>query len=320
MTKVLVAGGAGYIGSHIVYELIDAGFGVLVLDDLSTGHIENVAPRAKFVNGNINDVELIDSLLKDIDVVIHLAASKAAGDSMVNPEEYSENNIIHSTYLLNSCLKNKVKKIIFSSTAAVYGFPQYLPIDEDHDLKPINYYGFTKLVIEQQLNWLCKLKNIKVACLRYFNAAGYDNSGRVKQKENNPQNLLPIVMEVANRSRKELEIYGSDYNTKDGTCMRDYIHVNDLATAHVKSIDALDGKNHITLNLATGNSYSILDVIAAAKRVTGRPIPYRIVDRRPGDPDKLYSDSMKAKNIIDWEPEFSDLDTIIDSMWKIYKN
>ena len=292
MNKVLVAGGAGYIGSHVVYELIDAGFTVVVVDNLSTGHI---------------------------DTVIHLAASKAAGESMEDPEKYSKNNIINSIYLINNCLKNNVEKFIFSSTAAVYGYPQYLPIDEKHSLEPVNYYGFTKKIIEEQLLWYSNLKRIKIACLRYFNAAGYDSKGRIVKKEKDPANLLPIVMEVANNTRKKIEIYGNDYDTPDGTCIRDYIHVKDLAIAHIKSIKALDNHRRLTLNLATGMSYSILDVINEAEKITGLSIPYKFVDRRSGDPAELYATSVEAKNILDWKPEFSDLELILDSMWKMYK-
>ena len=319
MNNVLVAGGAGYIGSHIVCELIDAGFSVVVLDNLSTGNIKNINSKSEFIKGDISDAKLLDLLLKDVDTVIHLAASKAAGESMINPNKYSEHNIINSIHLMNGCLKNNIKKFIFSSTAAVYGYPQYLPIDEKHILNPINYYGFTKMIIEQQLLWYSRLKNINIACLRYFNAAGYDIKGRIMEKEKNPQNLLPLVMEVANNTRKNLEVYGDDYDTDDGTCIRDYIHVNDLATAHIKSIKALDKHNNLILNLSTGLSYSVLDVINATEKITGLSIPYKIVDRRLGDPDKLYATSNEAKSILNWEPKFSDLDIIIDSMWKVYK-
>ena len=314
--NVLVIGGAGYIGSHVVYELCDQGYNVTVLDDLSTGFIENVDLRAKFVKSSFTNHEILNTCLKDTNTVIHLAALKAAGESMVDPLKYSKSNIIDSINLINKCVENNVKSFIFSSSAAVYGYPQYLPIDEKHNLNPINYYGFTKLIIEQQLLWLNELKGLNIGLLRYFNASGYDVNGRVKNKEKNPQNLLPIVMEVASSERSEMSVFGSDYDTQDGTCLRDYIHVNDLATGHVKAIEMILNKSKIITNLATGNSFSVLDVIQTAQKITGKQINYSITDRRPGDPDSLYA---KSNNILNFENKYSDLETIISSMWDVYK-
>ena len=318
MNKILIIGGAGYIGSHVVHELCDQGYNTIILDDLSTGQVENIDSRANFIKDSFSNNNILADILKDVKCVIHLAALKAAGESMLNPSIYMKNNIIDTFNLIELCIENNVENFIFSSSAAVYGSPEYLPIDEKHPLNPVNYYGFTKMVIEKQLLWYSDLKNINVACLRYFNAAGYDINGRIRGKEKKPENLLPIVMEVANKTRKSFNVFGNDYDTKDGTCLRDYIHVNDLATAHVKSIDALKDNNKLILNLATGNNYSVLDVINQAEIITNKNIKYNIVERRPGDPDKLYATSHQAKNILNWIPQYSDLNTILESMWKIY--
>jgi UDP-glucose 4-epimerase len=215
-------------------------------------------------------------------------------------------------------MKRDVKTFVFSSTAAVYGYPKYLPIDEDHPLKPINYYGFTKLVIEQKLEWYRQLKGLKYATLRYFNAAGYDVLGRIHGLEKNPQNLLPIVMEVSNGQRDSMDVYGDDYDTSDGTGVRDYIHVNDLAEAHVKALDYLQNNDSLTVNLATGEGYSVKDVIAEARNVTGKEIAHSIVGRRPGDPAELIATSKQANELLNWTPKYSDLNTILKSMWNVY--
>ena len=306
--NVLVIGGAGYIGSHVTYELCDQGYNVTVLDDLSTGFINNIDKRANFIQHSFADDSILSKALIDIDCVIHLAALKAAGDSMNEPIKYSKSNVINSINLINLCIESNVKSFIFSSSAAVYGNPTYLPLDEKHDLNPINYYGFTKLIIEQQLTWLNSLKGIKIGLLRYFNAAGYDINGRVKNKEKNPQNLLPIVMEVASGERSNMSVYGNDYETPDGSCLRDYIHVNDLALGHVKAIDALLHKSKIITNLATGKTYSVLEVIELAKKITGKEINYSIVERRAGDPAALYA---KSNNDLNFKNKHSDLETII---------
>jgi len=313
--NILVIGGAGYIGSHVTYELCDQGYKVTVIDNLSSGFIDNIDKRSNFIEDSF--INLSHNLLKDIDCVIHLAALKAAGESMEDPIKYSNQNIIESIGLINSCITNNVKNFIFSSSAAVYGFPQYLPLDEKHLLNPINYYGFTKLMIEKQLLWYNQLKGLNVACLRYFNAAGYDVQGRVRNKEKNPQNLLPIVMEVAAGLREKINVFGNNYDTPDGTCLRDYIHVNDLAAAHVKAVEILPDNGEIVTNLATGNSYSVLDVINKSSQITNKEIKYSIIDRREGDPDKLFASS---NNVLDYSNKYSDLDTIISSMWDIYKN
>ena len=319
--KILVTGGAGYIGSHIVLELCDSGFEVIVFDDLSLGFRENVDQRAElYIGSTLNREGLDDVLSKNIDAVIHLAAWKAAGESMDNPFKYTQNNIIGTLNVLNSMTEYGVRKFILSSTAAVYGYPQYLPIDENHPLDPINYYGYTKLVIEQNLKWFSELKGLRYACLRYFNAAGYDLDGRVRNKEKNPQNLLPIIMEVAIGVRKQMEVFGDDYNTPDGTGIRDYIHVNDLALAHISALNYLVEKDeNLSVNLANGVGYSVLDVIRMAEKVTQKNISYEIVGRRFGDPAELTAISMQAKKLLKWEAQYSDIETILSTMWKVYK-
>ena len=313
--NILVIGGAGYIGSHVTYELCDQGYNVKVLDNLSTGFIGNIDKRSDFINKSFSDKNILSLVLKDIDCVVHLAGLKAAGDSMNKPIEYSEKNIVDSIKLINICIQNKVKNFIFSSSAAVYGNPKYLPINEDHPCEPINYYGFTKLAIEQQLLWYNKLKGINVACLRYFNAAGFDVQRRVKEREKNAQNLLQIVMEVANGTRKKICIFGNDYNTSDGTCLRDYIHVNDLAKSHTKAIEILPTKKKIVTNLSTGNSHSVLEVIKMVEQVTKKKINYSFGNRRIGDPESLYANS---NNILNYSNHYSDLSTIVKSMWDVY--
>jgi len=317
--KVLVTGGAGYIGSHVVLALCEEGNNVVVLDDLSTGNREAVDKRALFIQGStLNDDDLSKGL-NDVDAVIHLAAFKAAGESMIHPEKYSHNNITGTITLLNAMVKQGVNKFIFSSTAAVYGYPKYLPLDENHPLEPINYYGFTKLEIERILKWYGELKGLRFAALRYFNAAGYDSLGRITSLENNPENLIPIVMEVASGRRQKMEVFGDDYDTDDGTGVRDYIHVTDLASAHVKSIEYLNENASLTVNLATGESHSVLDVINLAKEISGKDIPFDIVGRRPGDPAKLYAGTNRAFESLNWEAKYSDLKTLLETIWKVYQ-
>ena len=317
--KVLVTGGAGYIGSHVVLALCEEGNNVVVLDDLSTGNREAVDKRALFIQGStLNDDDLSKGL-NDVDAVIHLAAFKAAGESMIHPEKYSHNNITGTITLLNAMVKHGVNKFIFSSTAAVYGYPKYLPLDENHPLEPINYYGFTKLEIERILEWYGELKGLRFASLRYFNAAGYDSLGRITSLENNPENLIPIVMEVASGRRKKMEVFGDDYDTDDGTGVRDYIHVTDLASAHVKCIEYLNENASLTINLATGESHSVMDIINLTKEISGKKIPFDNVDRRPGDSAKLYASTNQAFKALNWEAEYSDLKTLLETTWKVYQ-
>ena len=316
--RVLVTGGAGYIGSHVVLELCDKGYEVVVLDDLSSGNKGAVDKRAKFINGSTLNNSDLELGLEKVEAVIHLAAFKAAGESMLDPIKYSQNNILGSINLLNAIIKHKINSFVFSSTAAVYGYPEYLPLDENHPLEPINYYGFTKLEIEKILHWYSDLKGLKFAALRYFNAAGYDINGRLNFLEKNPANLIPTTMEVASGMRNKMHVFGNDYNTHDGTGLRDYIHVSDLAEAHLKALDFLNNNNNIKVNLSSGERHSVMDVIDMTKKISGKEINYEIVERRPGDPAELYASSDLAYDALHWKPKYSDLKTLIESTWNVY--
>lgn len=319
--KVLVTGGAGYIGSHVVQLLCDEGHSVTVFDNFSLGRRENIDPRVnEIIEGDLlNKDDLKKAFEQKFDAVIHFAAWKAAGESMIKPQKYSENNIIGTINLLNQMVESNVNNIVFSSSAAVYGVPQYLPIDENHPVNPTNYYGYTKLCIEQNLEWYSKLLKINYSALRYFNATGYDINEKIKGKEKNPANLSPIVMEVAAGEREEMDVYGNDYDTKDGTCIRDYIHVNDLADAHLKAMNyIMSNDSNLVLNLGSENGHSVLDVISAAEEVVGKKINFNIADRRYGDPDKLVASSNLAKKVLGWEAKYSDLKNIFSSMMNVY--
>jgi len=320
--RLLVTGGAGYIGSHVVWESLNQGHDVTIFDDLSTSNQENINLNAKFINGSVtSDLDLFNLFdQSEYDVVIHLAGKKSSGESMVSPQIYAENNIVGSIKLIKKCIDKRIKAFIFSSSAAVYGLPEYVPIDENHKLSPLNYYGYTKLVIENNLQWLSKLSGLKYISLRYFNAAGYDIKKRVISVEKNSDNLIPIVMEVANRTRKNIHVYGNDYNTKDGTGVRDYIHVNDLARAHIDAIRyVIKKKKNLTVNLGTGIGYSVLDIIKKTAHVSNKKINYDVKDRRAGDVGCIIAKSSYAKEVLDWEADLSNLDTIIKSAWEIYK-
>lgn len=238
---------------------------------------------------------------------------------MLAPQKYARNNIAGTINLLNTMLAHDVKTMVFSSTAAVYGNPRYLPVDEKHPTEPTNFYGYTKLEIENTLEWYAQLKGLRYAALRYFNAAGYDVQGRISGREYNPANLLPLVMEVAAGERAELQIFGADYPTADGTGVRDYIHFNDLATAHLAALEYLSkNKDNLKINLATGQGYSVLEVVEAARRITGKEILVKIVGRRTGDPAELVATSRIAGELLGWQAQHSDLDTLLTSMWQIY--
>ena len=315
--KILVLGGAGYIGAHVVSELLKKQYKVLVYDNMSTGQKENLFAEAEFIDADILDVNALEKAMDGVEAVIFFAGKKAVGESMLNPELYARNNLVGAVNVLNTMCAKGVKNIIFSSSAAVYGIPQYVPVDEKHPLNPINFYGFTKLETERLLEWYDKLKGIKYAALRYFNAAGYDPDGRVKGREQNPQNLLPIIAEVADGKRKCLQVFGTDYDTPDGTCLRDYIHVNDLASAHVLALEALlDGRDSMTLNLGTGKGVSVKEIAAAAEKFLGRKLPVEYAPRRPGDPAILYAKADRAKQVLGWQPKFVNVDEIVSSFLK----
>jgi UDP-glucose 4-epimerase len=320
--RILVTGGAGYIGSHIVHALCDAGHIVDIVDNFSTGLEVNLDKRIRrLIRGDILAPDVLKSAFSEpLDAVFHFAAWKAAGESMENPFKYARNNIAGSIALLEQVVNTNVAYFIFSSTAAVYGSPGYLPIDEEHPLRPENYYGYSKKAIEENLAWFSQLKGLRYAALRYFNATGYDVLGRVKGLEQNPANLSPIIMETLTEKRKAMTVFGDDYPTSDGSGVRDYIHVSDLATAHTKALDYLQNNDeNLIVNLGTGRGFSVFEAIAAAEEVTGRKVPYQIGARRPGDPAELYASGQKAKELLDWEPKHSDLHTIFSTMLNVYK-
>lgn len=319
--KILVTGGAGYIGSHVVYELIDQGHDVTILDDMSLGLEENIDPRSIFVQGSTHSDSDLDSVLSvGFDGIIHLAAWKAAGESMTNPAKYAHNNLIGTINLLNACDRHRIKRFVFSSTSSVYGNPEYIPIDENHPTEPISYYGETKLQVEKNLKWFSELKGIRFGVLRYFNAAGYDIKGRIKGRERNALNLIPIAMEVAAGIREKVQVFGDNYDTHDGTGVRDYIHVSDLAIAHRKALNYIsENDKDLLVNLATGEGHSVLDVINKSKEVSGKDIPFDIVGRRAGDPATVVAVSNRANKVLGWSTKYSDLDTLIRTTWDVYK-
>jgi UDP-glucose 4-epimerase len=320
--KVLVVGGAGYIGSHVVKALLREGAEVTVFDNFSSGLRGNLRPGAAFRHGDILDVKALDDACgeKRYDGVIHLAALKAAGDSMTVPERYSVHNITGTLNLLNAVAKHGIRHFVFSSTAAVYGDPHYQPMDEQHPTNPVNYYGYTKLAIEGFLEWYGRLKGIRYAALRYFNAAGYDVDGELNGLEQNPANLVPVIMEVAIGWRKQIQIFGNDYETRDGTCIRDYIHVNDLARAHTMALNKLmGGTEKLLVNLGTGEGITVMEMVNQAARISGNPVPYQMVGRRAGDPPVVVASAGLAKTLLGWEAKHSDVVTLLATTWKAYQ-
>jgi UDP-glucose 4-epimerase len=320
--NVLVVGGAGYIGSHVVKALLRAGAQVTVFDNLSSGLRGNLRPGAKFRHGDILDGRALDEACAEtkFDGVIHLAALKAAGESMTQPERYSVHNITGTLNLLNAVARAGIRHLVFSSSAAVYGDPEYLPMDEKHPTRPANYYGYTKLAIEGFLDWYQRLKGVRFAALRYFNAAGYDLEGEIRGLEQNPNNLLPVIMEAAMGWRKELLIFGNDYDTPDGTCIRDYVHVEDLASAHVSALQKLmGGTERLTVNLGTGSGITVMEMVKMAGEICGKPVPHRIVGRREGDPPAVTASAGLAKQVLGWEAKHSDVGTLLRTTWKAYQ-
>ncbi len=320
---ILVLGGAGYIGSHTVYELISRGEDVAVADNLLTGHIEAVHPEARFYKGDIRNREFLDEIFKKekIDAVIHFAASSLVGESMQNPLKYYDNNLCGTKILLDSMVANGIDKIVFSSTAATYGEPERVPILETDKTEPTNTYGETKLSMEKMFKWVGKAHNLRYVSLRYFNACGAHISGQIGENHNPETHLIPLILQVPNGKREFISIFGDDYDTKDGTCIRDYIHVTDLAQAHILAVKYLqNGGESDIFNLGNGVGFTVKEVIETAKEVTGHPIPAQIATKRAGDPAKLIASSEKAKKILGWTPEHASLEEIISTAWKWHKN
>ncbi len=319
---ILVLGGAGYIGSHTVYELIENGEDVAIIDNLQTGHIKAVHPKARFYKGDIRNREFLDSVFakEKIDAVIHFAAYSLVGESMEKPLKYYENNLCGTKILLDSMVANGINKIVFSSTAATYGEPESLPILETDKTEPTNPYGETKLAMEKMFKWVGRAHNINFVSLRYFNACGAHVSGKIGEDHAVETHLIPLILQVPNNKREHIYIFGDDYNTKDGTCIRDYIHVTDLAQAHILAVKYLrNGGNSDIFNLGNGIGFSVKEVIETARKVTGHPIPAQISPRRAGDPAKLIASSNKARKILGWKPEHAELEEIIATAWNWHK-
>lgn len=318
---VLVTGGAGYIGSHTARELIDAGKKVVVIDNLSRGHRQSVV-GVEFVFGDIHDKDFLSGVIRkcDISSVIHFAADSQVGESMTNPSKYYNNNVIGSIKLLDAVVECGVKNIVFSSSAAVYGNPDIVPISELADLKPANVYGRTKLMIENAIKDYSSSYGLNYMILRYFNAAGAHEIGDIGEDHNPETHLIPIALQAALGKRDKVSIYGDDYKTKDGTCIRDYIHVSDLAKAHLLALDALEkGAASNIYNLGSSNGFSVYEIIAEIEKVTGITIHKEIAERRVGDPDILIADSSKIRKELDWTPKYS-LQDIVGTAWKWHKN
>ncbi len=320
---VLVLGGAGYIGSHTVYELIDKDEETIVIDNLQTGHLEAVHPKAKFYKGDIRDKEFLDNVFKKekIDSVIHFAANSVVPESMTDPLKYYDNNLYGTMILLKSMVENGIDKIVFSSTAATYGEPENIPIKETDKTEPINTYGETKLAMEKMFKWVSNAHNIKYVSLRYFNACGAHKSGKIGEAHNPETHLIPLILQVPNNLRENIKIFGDDYDTKDGTCIRDYIHVTDLAQAHILAIEYLKKNNKSDIfNLGNGIGFSVKEIIETARKITGHPIPAIVSPKRPGDPAQLIASSEKAEKILGWKQIYANPEDIIESAWRWHKN
>ena len=321
--KVLVTGGAGYIGSHAVRALLEAGREVVVLDDLSTGFREAVHPDAKFYQIDIHDGDALDELFRkeEIEGVIHFAAFSQVGESMKKPLKYYDNNLSGTLSLIKAMVRNGVKYIVFSSTAATYGEPERIPIMESDRTQPTNCYGETKLAIEKMMKWTGGAHDLKYVALRYFNACGAHPSGQIGEAHDPETHLIPLILQVPLGKRDAISVFGDDYPTKDGTCVRDYIHVCDLSDAHILALDYLvNGGESDVFNLGNGEGFTVKEVIETSRRVTGEDIPAEICPRRAGDPAQLVASSEKARSVLGWKPRYNDLETIIETAWNWHRN
>jgi len=314
--QLLVTGGAGYIGSVVTAELLRAGHGVIVLDNLSHGSRRALAPGAELVVGDIADRGALEYLLRarSVEAVLHFAALIEAGESMRAPERYFRTNTAGTLTLLETMLANGVRRFVFSSTAAVYGEPGRTPIEEDDPLRPTNVYGESKLLVERILDWFHRIHGLRYASLRYFNAAG--SFGDLGEHHRPETHLIPLVLQTALGQKEQIPIFGTDYSTPDGTCIRDYVHVHDLATAHVLALEALEEHGQMVFNVGNGTGFSVRQVVNAARRVTGHSIPTVEVERRPGDPAVLVASSARIRQQLGWKPQWPELDAIITSAWE----
>ena len=316
-SKILVVGGAGYIGSHMVQVLGERGYSVVTFDNLSQGHRQAVL-AGEFVQGDLADRGALEQLFSDhqFDAVMHFAAFALVGESMLNPGKYYRNNVANSVNLLDALVRHGVRSYVFSSTCAIFGEPQYIPMNEEHPPAPINPYGRTKLMVEQILADYDRAYGLKSICLRYFNAAGADPRGRIGEVHDPETHLIPLVLQAANGTRPNITVFGRDYDTPDGTCIRDYVHILDLCQAHLLALEQLrSGTESRAFNLGNGLGFSVQQVIDTAKRITGREITVVDGPRRPGDPARLVGDSRRAREMLGWKPQFAELDTIVQHAW-----
>ena len=315
--NILVAGGAGYIGSHTVKELVIKGYDVTVLDNFSNGDVASIE-GVKYVTGDIGNVEYVTDLLEseNIDAVINFAALAYVGESVSDPRKYYDNNVVKGKAFLDAIVDSGVKKIVFSSSCATYGIPERIPIDEDEKQWPVNPYGWTKLMFEQMMRDYDDAYGLKFVSLRYFNAAGADADGTIGEMHDPETHVIPILLQNALRTRKEFSVFGTDYDTSDGSCIRDYIHVTDLAEAHIKAIEYLfNEETSEFFNLGTGEGITVLELVDAVENITGRKINVSLEGRRPGDPDALVADNSKAKEMLGWDPVHSSIENIIRTAW-----
>ena len=320
---ILVCGGAGYIGSHAVHALIEKGEQVVIVDNLQTGHRGALNPKAKFYEGDIRDASVLDKIFTEnkVEAVIHFAANSLVGESMEKPLLYFNNNVYGMQVLLEAMVRHGVDKIVFSSTAAVYGEPKRVPIHEDDETCPTNTYGETKLTMEKMMKWVSRANGVRYVSLRYFNAAGALPDGSIGEDHATETHLIPLILQVPTGRREHITVFGDDYPTPDGTCLRDYIHVVDLADAHVLALEYLrkGGANDI-FNLGNGQGFSVKEMIAAAEKATGRSIKVEIGARRAGDPAQLIASSEKARSVLGWKPRFTDVEQVIGTAWRWHEH
>ena len=320
---ILVCGGAGYIGSHAVHALVEKGEQVVIVDNLQTGHRGALNPVAKFYEGDIRDAAVLDKIFTEnkIEAVIHFAANSLVGESMEKPLLYFNNNVYGMQVLLEAMVRHGVDKIVFSSTAATYGEPKRVPIHEDDETCPTNTYGETKLTMEKMMKWVSRANGVRYVSLRYFNAAGALPDGSIGEDHKTETHLIPLILQVPTGRRDHITVFGDDYPTPDGTCLRDYIHVVDLADAHVLALEYLrKGGESDIFNLGNGQGFSVKEMIAAAEKATGRSIKVEIGARRAGDPAQLIASSEKARTVLGWKPQFTDVEQVIGTAWKWHES